>query len=318
MLRFRILGPIELSDGERAVSVGGKRQRTLLAYLLISANRAVSADELLHALWDEQDPVRARKSLQVAVTRLRKALDASRPERESSLVTVAGGYRLDIAADELDAARFEAYVRDGQEALADGRAGEAATSLREGLELWRGAALADVAYEPFAQGEIRRLEALRSTGYDIRIEADLALGRHADVIGELEARRSEDPTRERITEQLMLALYRSGRQADALAAYRATHMHLATELGLEPGPALTSLQARVLNHDESLASAPRSSDRPATVDAPAADREPPQRRARSRTWSPPRSRPECSPRWSSRSSSPAIVGRRASAPMPSV
>jgi predicted ATPase/DNA-binding SARP family transcriptional activator len=252
VVRFGILGPVELSDGERRLPVGGPRQLTLLAFLLLHANRAVSSDQLIDALWDERNPAGALKRLQVAIARLRKALAVDGFSRESRLKTAAGGYLLAVGEGELDADVFQRRVQDGRRALEAGQAEHAAEALRGGLALWRGPPLAEVAYESFAQAEIRRLEELWLAAIEARVEADLRLGRHAALVGELEGLFAGDPGRERLAGQLMLALYRCGRQADALDVYQRTRVHLAAELGLEPGPALKALQAQVLEQSPSL------------------------------------------------------------------
>ena len=199
-------------------------------------------------------PARAVKRLQVAITRLRKALnaDGAGAGAAPALRTATGGYRIAVAPGALDADVLQAHVRDGREALAAGEFARASGILREALALWRGPALADVAYEPFAQAAIRRLEDLRLAALEARIEADLHLGRHVALIGELETLLTRHPAREQLCTQLMVALYRCGRQADALDAYQRTRVHLTTELGLEPGPALKALQAQILRQEPAL------------------------------------------------------------------
>jgi predicted ATPase/DNA-binding SARP family transcriptional activator len=236
MTKFGILGPVVLTDGEHPVPIA-RRQQTVLAYLLMHANRAVPAERMAEDLWPGTDG--SGKSLQVAVTRLRKAL-------AGELQTVGGGYILVVRPGELDADVFEELVERGQRALDAGDAAGAAGSLRAALALWRGAPLGEVAYEAFAQGEVRRLEELRHVAVEARIAAELQLGRHAALAPELERLVAAEPEREGLAGHLMIALYRSGRQAEALEVYRRTRTHLADELGLEPGPELTALQARVL------------------------------------------------------------------------
>jgi DNA-binding SARP family transcriptional activator len=224
----------------------------LLTYLLLQANRPVLNDALVDALWETADPRSGVRRLHVAVARLRKTLEKTSTGGESRLQTSPGGYLLALAPGELDAEAFESGLEQGRAALEQGEPRHAADLLRDALALWRGPPLADVAYEPFAQAEIRRLDELRIAALEARIEADLALGRHAGVIGELEALVAAHPTREGFAAQLMIALYRAGRQADALEAYGRVRAYLSTELGLEPGQALRSLQARVLVQDASL------------------------------------------------------------------
>jgi DNA-binding SARP family transcriptional activator len=251
--RFKILGPIEVFDGDGPLPLGGPRQVALLALLLVHANQAVASDAAIEALWGGDGPAPSIKRLQMAVTRLRKALEPlGGSGRELPLRTVAGGYVLSVAPGELDAHVFEEGVVQGTGALARGDAALAAELLRQADARWRGPALADVAYEAFAQAEIRRLDELRLTALEARADADLRLGRHADVIGELEALLAHHPTRERLAGQLMLALYRSGRQSDALDVYQRTRVYLSNELGLEPGPALRQLQRSILAQDATL------------------------------------------------------------------
>jgi predicted ATPase/DNA-binding SARP family transcriptional activator len=251
-MRFGVLGAVELyGEAGRPVPVGGPRQVSLLAFLLVHANRAVSNDELVEAVWPGQDPSGALKRLQVAVARLRKTLDGPSDGRQR-VRSVAAGYALSADAADIDAGVFVERVDEGRGALAADDPHRAAEILREALALWRGPAFADVAYEDFAQAEIRRLEEVRLAAIEARVEADLQLGRHAALVAELEGLLAEHPTRERLAGQLMLALYRCGRQADALEVYQRARMHLVRELGLEPGPALNQLQGAILEHSPSL------------------------------------------------------------------
>src|SRR5215467_1173853 len=250
MLGYRILGPLEVSAGGRVTEIRGPKQRALLAILLLRANEPVPRDVLVHELWGERPPAGAQGSLDVSVSRLRKVLTAA--AGEPVLVTRPGAYRLQVTDEQFDVRRFERLLADGRSALAAGEPGPAGESLRAALRLWRGEPLADLAGEPFAQVEIGRLEELRLGAVEDRIEADLALGRHADVVGELEALAAAHPLRERVSGQLMLALYRCGRQAEALDVYRSTRRTLVDELGLEPGPALQRLEQAILRQDPSL------------------------------------------------------------------
>jgi predicted ATPase/DNA-binding SARP family transcriptional activator len=240
-LEFRVLGPLEVD----AVALGGPRQRAVLAVLLLHANEPVSADRLVADVWGED--AADLKALQVAVSRLRRALGADVIE------TTAAGYRARVAPGELDLERFERAAADGREALAAGRPEHAAERLRAALALWRGPPLADLVSMPFAAAEIARLEEQRLLALEARVEADLALGRHAELVGELRTLAAEHPWRERLHAQLMLALYRTGRQADALDAYASARAALVEQLGIEPGPELRDLQAAVLAHDPALA-----------------------------------------------------------------
>jgi len=244
---FRILGPLDVLDGGEPVALGGSRQRALLALLLIHAGEAVSSDRLIEALWGSAT---AGKTLQVTVSRLRKALGADGAEL---LRTREHGYELRIAPEQLDAHRFTALLARARDELAAGRAAEAAALLDDALALWRGRPLDDLAYEPFAQPEIARLEELRAEALEQRVEARLALGRHAEVVGELPALIEEHPYRERLRAQFMLALYRGDRQADALRAYQDARRTLVDELGIEPGEPLRELERAILAHDPALA-----------------------------------------------------------------
>jgi predicted ATPase/DNA-binding SARP family transcriptional activator len=252
MVRFGILGPVEVFVGERRVAVGGPRQVALLAFLLVHANRAVSVDRLIDALWGDQDPAGAVKRVQVAIARLRKALGPDDADGQSPLRSTAGGYLLAVGPGDMDAEAFSARIEEGREVLVSGDAARAAELLRNALSLWRGPPLAEVAYESFAQGEIRRLDELRLIALEARVEADLQIGQHARVIGELQALLAAHPTRERLAELLMLGLYRCDRQADALEVFQHARTRLAEELGLQPGPSLIALQQQILTQDPEL------------------------------------------------------------------
>ena len=246
-LEFQILGPLAVTDGETPATLGGRRQRALLAILLLHANEVVSPDRLIDDLWGDAQPATAANTLQVYISQLRRALGAG-----SGLVTRAPGYVLEVEPARLDARRFERLVAEGLEALAAGRLRRAASTLDAALGLWRGHALADFAYEAFAQGEIARLEELRLTAREASIDAKLGLGRHLDLVGELEALVEEHPLRERFRGQLMLALYHSGRQVEALEAYQAARRALIDELGLDPSTELQALERAILNQDPDL------------------------------------------------------------------
>ena len=250
MIDFRILGPLEVSADGRMIEIGGAKLRALLAILLLRANQSVPRDVLVHDLWGEQPPAGAQGSLEVYISRLRKALGAAADG--PVVVTRPGAYCLLLAEGQLDAHRFERLVEQGRSALAADVPGQGAASLREALRLWRGNALGDLSSEPFAQLETGRLEELRLGAIEDRIEADLALGRHADVVSELEALVVVHPLRERLHGQLMIALYRGGRQAEALETYQAARRTLINELGLEPGPALQQVERAILEQDASL------------------------------------------------------------------
>lgn len=241
-MEFQLLGPLEVAEHDRLLALGGVKQRSVLAVLLLHANQVVSADRLIDELWGASPPPTAGKSIQVHVSRLRKELG------EGRLATRAPGYVLHVDPSELDLARFEHLVAEARTADPE----TAAQKLRAALALWRGPALADLAYEPFVQAEIARLEELRLAALDQRIDADLAAGRHAEIVGELEGLVSGHPLRERLRCQLMIALYRSGRQAEALDAYREARRELSEGLGLEPGEELRQLEHAILQHDPAL------------------------------------------------------------------
>src|SRR3984957_10418457 len=246
MIEYRILGPVEVSADGRVIEIGGPRLRRLLAILLLHANDPVSRGILVHDLWGDRPPVGAQGSLEVYISRLRKAL--GRPV----LLPRPGGSCLRVGDDQLDSRRFERLVGQGRAELAADAPGLAAASLRAALRLCRGPVLGDLSGESFAQVEVGRLEELRLGATEDRIEADLALGRHGDVVGELEALVAVHPLRERLHGQLMLALYQGGRQAEALGAYRAARQLTIRELGLEPGPALRRLEGALLRQDPAL------------------------------------------------------------------
>ena len=259
---FRILGPLEVSDHGHELAIAGGKPRAVLAILLLRANEVVSSDRLIEQLWGERPPPTAAKSLQVHVSRLRRSLDSGAQKgSDSRIVTRGGGYLVRIEPNELDLGRFRALMEEATRALANGVPERATELLGEGLELWRGAPLADFAYESFAQPEIAQLEELRLTAVEARIEAELALGHHAQTIGELESLVDRHPFRERLWAQLMLALYRSGRQAEALRAYQDARRALVDELGIEPGEELRDLERAILEQDPTLGG-PRPSRRP--------------------------------------------------------
>src|SRR2546426_11373420 len=253
-MEFRILGPIEVWSERRQIALGGIKQRALLAVLLLHRNEVVSIDRLIDELWNGHPPATSVKVVQVYVSQLRKALGGrrARSDEEGLLVTRAPGYLLRVEPDELDAERFERLVEEGRRALGAGSPRLATRTLLEALALWRGPALADFALDSFAQTEIARLEEVRVSALDNRIDADLALGRHEELVGELEALVAENPLRERLRGQLMLALYRAGRQADALEVYRQTRELQHGEPGLEPNRPLQSLEYSILLQDTAL------------------------------------------------------------------
>jgi DNA-binding SARP family transcriptional activator len=241
-MEFRILGALEVVEDGRALDVGGPRQRAVLAILALHANQVVSRDRLIDELWRESPPATAQTALQVHVSQLRKALGADRIE------TRTPGYRLRIEPDELDVVRFEQLVTKARRAPA----ADAGDQLRQALDIWRGPPLADLD-DALARPERARLEEERMSAHELRITADLDLGRHEDLIPELEGLVQEHPLRERLRGQLMVALYRSGRQADALEVYREGRRLLDQELGLQPGDELRQLERAILEQDPALA-----------------------------------------------------------------
>ena len=249
-MRFAILGPLQVHDGITPLSLGGGHQRKLLALLLLHANQPVSSDRLIEELWGGRPPETAAKALQGLVSQLRKQLGTATVE------TVSGGYLVRVDDGDLDALRFEQLLHDARRL----ENADALAALHEALSLWRGPALADFAYDDFARGQIERLEELRVTCIERRIALELALGRHDDLVPELEVLVREHPLRERLRHQLMLALYRSGRQAEALEAYGDARKVLRDELGLDPGDDLRELQKAILAHDPAIAAPPRAAE----------------------------------------------------------
>jgi YVTN family beta-propeller protein len=246
VIEFRALGSFEVVEGDRPLALGSPQQRALLAVLLLHRQEVVSCDRLVDALWGERAPVSAVKIVQGYVSNLRKVLG------DGLLITHGHDYVLQTQPCQIDVDRFESLVAEGRRALQEGDARSAAARLLEGLALWRGPPLADFTYEPFAQSEIARLEEARVGALEDRIDAELTLGDHRGLVGELEGLVAAHPHRERLLGQLMLCLYRCGRQADALEAYRRGHRALGDELGLEPGPELRVLEQRILTHDPAL------------------------------------------------------------------
>jgi DNA-binding SARP family transcriptional activator len=243
-VEFRILGPLEVRDGDNVLPLAGAGLRALLTMLLLHANEVVSTDKLIDALWAEERPPSGTAALQVRVSQLRKALGSV----GSVVVTRPPGYSVEIGRGELDVYRFEDLVAHAESA----QPAEAASLLRDALNLWRGAPLADVAYEGYAQPAIARLEELRLSALERRIEADLELERHRELVGELEELVAEHPVRERMRGQHMIALYRSGRQAEALASFQQARTRLIDGLGIEPGLVLRQLERAILRQDPSL------------------------------------------------------------------
>jgi predicted ATPase/DNA-binding SARP family transcriptional activator len=258
-VELRVLGPIEIVADGRPVPLAAFKQRQLLAALAINESRPCSADSLIDALWGETPPPSAAKVLRIYVSQLRKVLPST-----ARLHTRAAGYELELEPGALDAARFERLLDEGRAAAHSGNPALAASLLRRALALWRGLAFGELAYETFARAEAERLEELRVVASEERIEAELALGRHEDMLPEVVRLADEQPLRERLQGQAMLALYRCGRQSEALARYAAARRLLHDELGLEPGPELRDLQRRILQQDSALVGPP-ATDAPASV-----------------------------------------------------
>ena len=244
-MEFRILGPLEVVEQGRALVLGGSRQRTLLALLLTRANEIVSSDRLIDELWGAEPPRTAANALQYHVSQLRKTLASG-----DAIVTREPGYLIRVGPDELDLFRFERLVTQAQRASPE----LSAQLLRDALGLWRGPVLADLADASFARAEILRLEELRLGALELRLEADLARGRAAELVAELEMLVRAHPLRERLRAALMRALYGSGRQVEALEVYRETRRLLVDELGIEPSPALQELERAILRQDPALSS----------------------------------------------------------------
>jgi WD40 repeat protein/DNA-binding SARP family transcriptional activator len=261
-LEIRVLGRVDaLIDGQ-ALPLGGSKQRAVLAMLALRANRTVAAEELIDGLWGDRPPASAAKNVQLYVFRLRKALGAD--DSEATIVTRGRGYQLQLPQDSVDAARFERLVEEAAREPASAAGANGAASAA--LELWRGAPLADVASEPFAAPEIGRLTEIHLRATELAIDAELAAGRHDEVIAQLEELIAEEPLRERLHAQRMLALYRAGRQSEALDAYREARETLVEQIGVEPGPELQRVQAAVLAQDPSLDAPPPISELPVQLE----------------------------------------------------
>ncbi|GAA2881677.1 hypothetical protein GCM10010472_44790 [Pseudonocardia halophobica] len=254
LIGFRVLGGVEAWRGGERVELGGPKQRAALASLVLRAGRVVSLEQLIDDLWPADPPARAAATVQVFVSNLRRALEPDRPRGAPAtvLVTAAPGYRLAVDPAAVDAHAFARLVDEGRAALTGDDPERAAELLARAAELWRGPALADLPDAPFVRVEAARLDELRLGAAEDRADAELALGRHTALVPELERRVHTHPLRERSRAQLMLALYRCGRQADALGTYREGRRVLRDELGLDPGTRLRELEQAVLRHDPGL------------------------------------------------------------------
>ena len=259
---YRLLGSIDVWRAGERLELRQAKQRAVLAILLVNVNQAVSTDQLVDGLWPERPPGRPQTAIQGYISELRKLLGPTNIE------TTAGGYVLHAESDQVDANRFERLVREGRDALATDQIEQADSRLREALDLWRGPALADFTYEAWAQQEIARLEELRLVAREHSIEAQLLLSKHAELVGELKTLIHEHPLRERPRGQLMLALYRSGRQAEALEAYQQGRSSLIEDLGIDPSPELQALYKQILNQDEALHVKAPATQAPTNLPAP--------------------------------------------------
>ena len=266
-MEFLVLGPLRVRVTDRFTRVGAPKQRTLLGVLLVHVNQVVSVDRLLDEVWGDRQPAGGVKTLRYHISKLRDVLEPNRSRGEEGvIIRDAGGYLLRATPDQVDAGRFEALAGEGAQLLADGDCGIARECLGEALGLWRGGAFEDFRYDGFAQGEIARLEELRLGCLENRIAADLALGRHHDVVGDLRELTTRFPLRERLWGFLMVALYRSDQQAEALRAYQTARRVLGEELGIEPNTALQRLEEQILLHE--LPFKPPAIDMPGRMDLP--------------------------------------------------
>jgi WD40 repeat protein/DNA-binding SARP family transcriptional activator len=261
VMEFRILGPLEVRGPDGPIELGGEKPRVVLAVLLLHPNQRVSTDRIATALWGDNVPGGPQRAVQVHVSRLRKTLGD--PDR---IRTSGAGYSIYVRPGELDFGHFSVLLEEGRSELSGGRPEQAAAVLREALSLWRGPPLDELQFDPGAEVDLTRLDEHRLTALELRIDADLASGRHGELVAELQQLVRAHPTRERLTAQLMLAMYRAGRQAEALDAYHETRRVLVDEYGVEPGPELSGMQAAVLRHDESLDFQPPPADLPPELD----------------------------------------------------
>lgn len=253
-MRFSVLGSIEVTSDAGPLELGGVKQRAILGYLVLHANKVVPTSHLLHAMWEGSPPPTARKMIQNAVSGIRRVLSGQshRGQSPTALRTHAPGYRLQVDPETVDLHRFRKLAREGRAAIGDDAPERGAELLRAALALWRGRALADLVEAGYRWSELTALEDERLSALEDRLDAELVCGRHREITPELEVLTATEPLRERLCEQFMLALYRSGRQADALRIYRRTREALVDSLGLEPGRDLQELQQRILDHDATI------------------------------------------------------------------
>jgi DNA-binding SARP family transcriptional activator/streptogramin lyase len=267
-VEFRILGPLEVVEDGNSVALGTLKERLVLGVLLLHANEFVSRERLIDDLWGEAPPPTARKAVNVYLSKIRKALSGAGAD---PITTASGGYRLNIELKRLDASRVHALVADARELVANGELEHAAECFRDALSLWRGPTLAGLQLESLGRDEVAQLDELRLAALMDRIDCDLALGLHEQVLGELAVLVREHPLRERFRTQQMLALYRADRQAEALDAYVEARQTLVEDLGIEPSEALQRLQQAILRHDSALelpggTAAPNGAPAPARAD----------------------------------------------------
>jgi DNA-binding SARP family transcriptional activator len=251
-MRFSVLGSIEVTSDNTPLELGGVKQRAILGYLVLHANKVVPTSRLLAAMWDGAPPPTARKMIQNAVSGIRRVLGEPPGAGTPSLRTHPPGYQLYTDTETVDLHRFRALARDGRRAIAGDDPARGAELLRAALSLWRGRALADLVEAGFRWSELTAVEDERLSTLEDRLDAELVCGRHREITPELEVLTATEPLRERLSQQFMLALYRSGRQADALRVYRRTREALIDSLGLEPGRDLQELQQRILEHDATI------------------------------------------------------------------
>jgi DNA-binding SARP family transcriptional activator len=252
-MKFSVLGNIEVTAGATRLELGGVKQRAILAYLVLHAGKVVPTSQILHAMWEGGPPPTARKMVQNAVSGIRRLLAcADEPADAPALLTHPPGYQLRLDTEDVDLYRFRVLAREGRLAIADGAATRGVELLREALSLWRGRACADLVEAGIRWSELAAIEDERLSALEDRLDAELSCGRHREITPELEVLTAAEPLRERLCQQFMLALYRSGRQADALRVYRRTREALVDGLGLEPGRDLQALQQRILDHDATI------------------------------------------------------------------
>jgi DNA-binding SARP family transcriptional activator len=251
-MQFSVLGSTEVTAAGVQLELGGVKQRAILGYLVLHANKVVPTSQILQAMWEGNPPPTARKMVQNAVSAIRRMLAAHRDDTTPTLHTHPPGYQLRIDQETVDLFRFRTMVREGRTAITDGRPARGVELLRTALSLWRGRALADLVETGICWSELAAIEDERLSALEDRLDAELACGRHREITPELEVLTATEPLRERLCLQFMLALYRSGRQADALRVYRRTREALIDGLGLEPGRELRELQQRILEHDAAI------------------------------------------------------------------